>query len=204
MRARKNRNEQRAREAIVAVLAGGRASRLGGAKATAELAGRPLIEYPLSAADQAGLATIVVAKADSPLPPIDREIVIEPDLPRHPLAGVVAALEVGRDRPVLVLGCDLPLIGPELLRWLAGQSGPVVVPLAEGHLQPLAALYRPEILPALRAGLEAAVSLKDLVVSLDPRIVGEEELAPFGDPAEMFANVNTPEDLRRVTALLGG
>ena len=36
--------------ALIAILAGGRGTRLGGDKARAELAGRPLISYPLAAA----------------------------------------------------------------------------------------------------------------------------------------------------------
>ena len=51
-----------------AVLASGRGSRLGGAKATAELGGRPLISYPLVALAAAGIEAVVVAKGDTELP----------------------------------------------------------------------------------------------------------------------------------------
>jgi len=50
-----------------AVLAGGHGSRLGGAKPTAELAGRPLISYPLAALAAAGIDAFVVAKSASGL-----------------------------------------------------------------------------------------------------------------------------------------
>jgi len=50
-----------------AVLAGGRGSRLGDAKPTADLAGRPLISYPLAALTAAGLEPFVVAKPSSDL-----------------------------------------------------------------------------------------------------------------------------------------
>ena len=95
-----------------AVLAGGRGSRLGGAKPTAELAGRPLIAYPLEALTEAGLDPFIVAKPSTdlrgrPLAPTtglkttapraggapgEVEIVAEPEEPTHPLAGIVAAL----------------------------------------------------------------------------------------------------------------
>ena len=68
---------------IVAVLAGGRGSRLGGAKATALLAGEPLIAHVLRAA--AGFETVVVAKRATPLPAVDVPVWIEPDEPFHPL-----------------------------------------------------------------------------------------------------------------------
>jgi molybdopterin-guanine dinucleotide biosynthesis protein A len=48
-----------------AILAGGRSSRMGEPKAGIELAGRPLISYPIAAARIAGLEPLVVAKAAS-------------------------------------------------------------------------------------------------------------------------------------------
>jgi molybdopterin-guanine dinucleotide biosynthesis protein A len=193
-------------EAVVAVLAGGMATRLGGAKASLMLAGRPLIEYPLQAAAEAGLASIVVAKAASPLPPITSEIVIEPDRPSHPLIGIVTALRHAGGRTVVVLACDLPLIGPDLLRRLATGPERLVVPSIDGRLQPLAARYDPELLPTLEADLEDSrrdsISMQELVRRLDPRIVGEQEIARFGNPERMFTNVNEPGDLELAADLL--
>jgi molybdopterin-guanine dinucleotide biosynthesis protein A len=189
-------------EAIVAVLAGGRATRLGGDKTTVVLAGRPLIEYPLRAAGDAGLAAVVVAKADSALPPVKAEVVIEPEFPAHPLLGIVTALRHARGRPVLALACDLPLIGPDLLFWLATRPESLVVPSVDGSFQPLAALYGPELLPDLEAGLLDSASMQGLVGSLRPRVVGEEEIARFQDPARAFTNVNEPGDLERAAGLL--
>ena len=78
------------RAAIVAVLAGGRGSRLGGDKAMAVLGGQALISYPLAAARQAGLEeAIVVAKRSSRLPSLAGRVRYEPELPEHPLCGIV-------------------------------------------------------------------------------------------------------------------
>ena len=74
---------------LVAVLAGGRGRRLGGAKPAAELCGRPLVAWPLEAARAAGLEAVVVAKAGTPLPDLDVPVWIEPDScpPRRNVAG---------------------------------------------------------------------------------------------------------------------
>jgi len=66
---------------IVAVLAGGRGLRIGGAKPTRPLAGRPLISYPLSSARAAGLEAVVVAKPDTALPQLQERVIGEPDEP---------------------------------------------------------------------------------------------------------------------------
>ena len=188
--------------AIVAVLAGGGATRLGGDKAARMLAGRPLIDYPLQAAGDAGLTAIVVAKASSRLPRLDVKTLIEPELPAHPLRGIVTALGGARGRPVVALACDLPLVGPGLLRWIATRPERLVVPSVGGRLQPLAARYGPELLPDLEARLHGSCSMQGLVKVLGPRVVGEREIARFQDPERAFTNVNGPDDLELAAGLL--
>lgn len=68
-----------------AVLAGGRGSRLGGAKPTADLAGRPLISYPLAALAAAGIEPFVVAKPSTNLR--GRPLARQPD-PKTTAVGV--------------------------------------------------------------------------------------------------------------------
>lgn len=192
-----------------AVLAGGLSRRMGAPKAGALLAGRPLIARPLAALRAAGLDPFVVTKADRPVAaaglegPDGLEVVVEPDRPRHPLVGVLAALERAGG-PVVVVACDLPLLPPPLLAWLAERPGGTVVPRAGGHMQPLAARYGPEAAGPVRAGIERGRAMKEVVAALGPEIVEEAELRRFGDPALMFENVNSPEDLARVESLLGG
>jgi molybdopterin-guanine dinucleotide biosynthesis protein A len=187
--------------ALGVVLAGGRGSRLGGAKPTAELAGRPLISYPLAALAEAGLEAVVVAKPATDLPPLDVEVHTEPAEPVHPLAGIVAALRQ-TGRPLVVIGCDFPFVPPALLRALADAPEPLVVPAPGGELQPLVARWAPALLPALEDALAREEPLRRTVAALSPRLLGDAELAPFGDPARVFFNVNTPADLDTAARLL--
>ena len=94
---------------IVAVMAGGLGSRLGGSKATVELGGRPLLSWVLDAA--AAFETVVVAKRSTKLPALGVPVWIEPETPSHPLCGLVAALEHGR--PVIAVACDQPWVTAE-------------------------------------------------------------------------------------------
>lgn len=183
-----------------AILAGGGATRLGGEKATAELAGRPLIAYPLKAAQAARLDPFVVAKRDSSLPPLNFDVVLEPDEPAHPLRGILSALEAAGG-PVLVLGCDMPFVTPPLLGRLAQQE-PAAVAEVDGRLEPLLALYGPGDAAALEAALEARAPLRHAMEGLDPVRLGEGELRRFGDPALLVRSINTPEDLAEAARLL--
>jgi molybdopterin-guanine dinucleotide biosynthesis protein A len=175
--------------AFVAVLAGGRGRRMGGAKAAAVLGGRPLVAWPLAAAAAAGLEAVVVAKRATALPPLDVPVWLEPDEPAHPLTGLVRALESGR--PVVAVGCDMPFVTGALLARLAAIDG-AAAPRVEGRLEPFPARYEPAALPVLRAALAREAPLRAALAELAPV---ELELGAFGDPARLVRSVNTPDEL---------
>lgn len=192
--------------AAAAVLAGGAASRMDGHKAGTLLGGKPLVAWSLQALRDAGLDPFVVTKADRPVDAIpgleNTTVVIEPDRPRHPLVGILEALRHAGGRPVIVTGCDLPLLTSGYFRYLAGHPGGTVVPRVGGHLQPLAARFGADAADAVRHGVGMEASVTGVIAGLHPTVIGEEELHRFGDPDRMFTNVNTPGDLERVTRLL--
>ncbi|MDQ6836739.1 MAG: molybdenum cofactor guanylyltransferase [Actinomycetota bacterium] len=183
------------------ILAGGRGQRIGGAKATIGLAGRPLISYPLAAMQAAMGEVAVVAKSDTPLPPLSQvPIWTEPAQPEHPLLGIVTALRRAAGRAVLVCAVDMPFISPGLLRALAvapsGQA-PAVVAACAGALTPTLGRYEPAALAMLEASAaEARAPLRAVVV---------QTLAParfeVADSGELF-NVNTPQDLVEAERML--
>ncbi len=165
---------------IVAVLAGGRGRRMGASKAAVPLAGEPLIARPLAAAHAAGLDAVVVAKPETELPPLAVPVWAEPELPVHPLCGLIAALAHG---PVVAVACDQPYLTPELLRALADHDGPAVAVADE----PFPGRYEPAQLPVLREALAQEASLRATLARLRPAALG-------ADPA-LVASVNTREDL---------
>jgi len=139
-------------EALVgAVLAGGRSSRMGRPKATLELAGRPLIAYPLESVAAAGLEPIVVAKKDSELPDLDCRVISDEDGRSHPASGIAAALEAAGG-PVVVLACDMPFVPAQLVSVLAQLTARIALVKVDGRTQPLLARYE----PGVAAGLERA------------------------------------------------
>ncbi|MDQ6750160.1 MAG: molybdenum cofactor guanylyltransferase [Actinomycetota bacterium] len=188
---------------IVAVLAGGAGRRMGTPKAGVELGGRALITYPLGAARGAGLEAVVVAKADTSLPPLEATVWAEPAQPRHPLRGLVTALERADGRPVLALGCDLPFVTSDLLAWLARLPQCTAVPCVDGRLQPLLARYDPGAVGRLSAALTDEQPLRQAVEGLRPRPILEAQLRRFGAPARLTFNVNTPADLAEAERLAG-
>ena len=173
--------------AVGAVLAGGVGARLGVAsKPMALLAGRPLIAYPLEAMRQVAERTVVVCKRDTELPPLPEGVERwdEPDVPRHPLTGIVHTLERARAE-VLVCAADMPFVTPETLRALIGPEGPAVVATNDGTLTPVLALYRPSALQRLREAGEGE-ALRKAVERLEPVTVELSEATSVNTPAELL------------------
>jgi molybdopterin-guanine dinucleotide biosynthesis protein A len=188
-------------DAIVAILAGGGSTRMGRPKAGAELAGRPLVSYPVAAARAVDLEPWVVAKPDTELPPLDCRVLIEPAEPHHPLCGIVAALGAAEGRAAVAVAADMPFVEDKLLAWIASHLGTACVQ-AEGRLQPLLGRYDPVDAEPLAAAVESGEAAHEAVRRLDPLLIGEEDLRRFGDPAQICFNVNTPADLERAEGIL--
>ena len=166
------------------ILAGGAGRRMGGGKAARELAGRPLAAYPVAALRAVCERVAIVAKAGSELPPIDgAERWDEPDEPRHPLTGIVYALERA-GAPVLVCAADMPFVTPEACASLVDGRA---LAHAGGRLQPLLGVYLPEWLPALRAAAPDA-PLTRTVEALRPALLDL--------PDDVVRSIDTPEELR--------
>jgi molybdopterin-guanine dinucleotide biosynthesis protein A len=122
------------------------------------------------------------------------------------LGGIHAALAHACAAPtaidrVLVLACDLPFLTVELLTALVAQASVgdgAWVRSARGP-EPLIACYRcrslDRITAALAAGERRAGALGAILTLAE---LGPDALAAFGDPARLTANVNTPDEWRRV------
>src|SRR5947209_4121921 len=125
--------------AVGVVLAGGHGRRLGGAKATVELCGRPLITYPLAAINQVLDEVVVLAKATTRLPSLPGSTVwIERDIRQHPLVGLLEALSLAGGRTVIVCALDLPLVTPQFVQSLMrSDPAPATIASHHGEIQPL-------------------------------------------------------------------
>ena len=178
---------------IGAVLAGGAGERLGGQKAAVELAGRPLISYPIEALRRADVLSIVVAKPGSRLPALTLPVVVEPAQPLHPLLGVVAALKHAGGRPSLVVPCDAPFVTPSLLGVLASAVTTTAV-RGGGRAHPLIALYAADTLPVIEEAVAKGASATETLGSLGPEWIDASEDETF--------NVNTPDDLALAEEML--
>jgi molybdopterin-guanine dinucleotide biosynthesis protein A len=174
---------------IGAVLAGGAGKRFGfRSKPSALLAGRALASYPARALAEVCETVALVCKRGSDVPELgDVQRWIEPDEPRHPLTGIVHALEHAGE-PVLVCAADMPFVTADACRSLLGapRKSMAVVATADGVLQPTFGVYAPAALKLLRDAPPDA-PLTRTVEALHP--------ARVALPGRVVQSVNTPEEL---------
>jgi molybdopterin-guanine dinucleotide biosynthesis protein A len=103
------------------------------------------------------------------------------------------------------VGCDLPLISATLLRALAdhAEDFDAVVPVVEGRLQPLMAVYQRDLHGVIGELLaEGVTSLHALLERVRTHVVEESALREFDPELLSFRGCNTPaeyEVLRRFT-----
>lgn len=176
------------------VLAGGRATRMGGQdKGLVTVAGKPMIAWVLEAlAPQAGRRLINANRNLDAYAAFGCEVV--PDTEAGflgPLAGLAAALAVARSDFVLTVPCDSPLLAPDLAERLHAaslQSGADIAVAHDGErLQPVFALYRREVAPSLATYLAGGGRKIDRWYAAHSLVEVD-----FSDRRESFLNVNDP------------
>jgi molybdopterin-guanine dinucleotide biosynthesis protein A len=118
-----------------------------------------------------------------------------------PLGGIHAALLSSPAESNVMLAVDMPFVSPELLAFVlsaaSDSDASIVVPRASRGFQPLCAVYRREFAPVAEDALRAGKYKIDALFSaVRVRVIEEEELTRSGFAERLFANVNTPEDLK--------
>lgn len=192
------------------VLAGGRSSRMGRPKAALDWCGAPLLHRTASMLRATVDGPVVVVGApgqELPELPGGVERVDDPVEGLGPLQGIATGLAAAAGRAPLAFVCatDLPLLHPafvrRVLRELAAGEVDVVLPVARGFTQPLAAGYRTAlagfVAELIAGGLRRPPDLFGLVRVSRPdeaALLADPELATLDPQLDSLVNVNTPDE----------
>jgi molybdopterin-guanine dinucleotide biosynthesis protein A len=187
-------------ELSVAILAGGRGSRLGGIdKAAVDLNGSPILEHQLAALAPLAREILVVANDDRLAADPRLTVILDPDPHAGVLPALLAALEAATSDLMLLVACDMPFVSRRLVEHLVELAADydAVVPKVDGYEQVMHAVYRVEpcrvaVKSALDQGRRRMIAFLDDVRTLT---VDESDLRPYDPALRSFFNVNTPEDL---------
>lgn len=200
------------------VLAGGRSSRMGSSKPLIDWHGTPLLTRVVRVLQRVADPVVVVhGRGGGDLPPLPPGVETAGDAhpDRGPLEGIAAGMRQIGDRAaaVYVSAADLPFLHPDFVRRVAACLGPddVALPIAGGHEQPLAAVYRLSVLAEIErllaagtlrpAGLWDRVRLRRLA---ERELVALDSLRGVNNPGELEAARARPLPLVRVEVLRRG
>jgi molybdopterin-guanine dinucleotide biosynthesis protein A len=181
------------------VVAGGASRRMGRDKALLPWGATTLLDHAIARLREACGVVRVLSGPEARY--AGRGVPVDVDLVRD--AGAVAGLHTALQRSaggVLLLAVDLPHVPVALLRRLVelAADADAVVPVSPGGPEPLCAAYGPACRDAVASRLaRGEYKLTAFWPDVRVREVGPPELAAFGDPALLFANLNTPEEYER-------
>ena len=188
----------------VAVLAGGRSSRMGTDKSFVRVLGRPLIEHILAQVAGLGDETLIITNRPDEYAYLGLPLWADVLPNQGALGGLYSALHASQRRHVLCVACDMPFFVRPLLDHLLGlrQAGEAVVPRLGGQPEPVRAIYRRDCQGPIRAVLDAGrLRVSGIFAEMQVRYVDEAEIDRFDPERLSFVNVNTPADLEQAQRL---
>jgi molybdenum cofactor guanylyltransferase len=187
-----------------AILAGGRARRLGGRDKSSLHVGRTSIFDRQLAALRGVADRILVVTGDlSHARFQDRDVDAVEDLRpgAASLGGLYTALAVATSPHVLVVACDLPFLTAPFLQRLAQEVRPgddAVVPRTSDGWQPLCAIYGRRLLDPIGRQIDAGdLKIVNLFAAISVRELGPDAIAEADPDGWSLFNVNSPSDWQR-------
>jgi molybdopterin-guanine dinucleotide biosynthesis protein A len=184
----------------IAILAGGRSSRMGRDKSFVLLDGRPLIEHVLVRLKPLGLPIFIVT--NTPEAYAAYQVPTFPDvLPdQGALGGLYTALQASTTEYTLCVACDMPFLNTELLTYLIklreASEADVITPRLHGYAETLHTVYRQTCLAPIREQLEQGnLRISAFYDRMRVRYLEENEMRRFDPDLRSCVNLNTPEDL---------
>ncbi len=189
------------------ILAGGRARRMGGRDKTrislGELTDTTLSRILRVFSGRFPRCVLVTQPGAGPASPEGVTIAHDAYPACGPLGGLHAGLLAIETPLAFVCGGDMPSLSGPLIDHLVARArdGRALVPVRAGRPEPLHAIYPAACLPAAEKALNEGVRMMlDFFATIDVDYLPEEDFAGVEGALSSFENINTPEDLARVTS----
>lgn len=182
------------------VLAGGLSRRFGRTKGELAFEGETLARRAADAVWPLCASVLISVGPDAENPAPGYSVVRDlPPRGRGPLAGIDAAFRITGDADLLVLACDYPRVGADLLRLIvqtAEEEDDIVMPVdPRGRDHPLVALWHRRTAPLVAEAVEEGrLKVRALLADFRVRRLGPRRF-PDLDAGQVLLNLNRPADL---------
>jgi molybdopterin-guanine dinucleotide biosynthesis protein A len=182
-----------------AILAGGKATRMGGQpKSFLVVDGRRIIDRQLEVLRPLFAELLISANDAAAYAPFGVPVHADAIPDQGPLSGILAVIEASRAPSVVAVACDMPWLSAEALRLLAetAPEADVVVPVVGGRPEPLFARYGKRCAAAIRARLAAGDrKIARFFDDVLTHTIEEQALRALDPTLRFLHNCNTPRDL---------
>ena len=185
----------------IAILAGGRSSRMGVDKSFVRLLGKTLIQHVLGRLTPLGAPIILITNRPEAYAPLGLSMFGDVIPDKGSLGGLYSAVTHSPTGHTLCVACDMPFLNPALLEYLIGlrQGYDVIVPRINGFPETLHAIYHKNCLGPMREQIEGdRLKIVGFYGQVRVRLVEEAEVKRFDPDLRSFVNVNTPEELAEI------
>ncbi|MEK6692653.1 MAG: molybdenum cofactor guanylyltransferase [Nitrospirota bacterium] len=184
------------------ILSGGESRRMASEKAFMEIDGISLIENILNGFD--GLFDEVIIVTNKPELYISYDAMLVGDLfkKKGPMAGLYSGLLNSRNNYSFVVACDMPFLNRSLISFMMdiADGVDIVIPKVNGLVEPLHAIYSKRCLDLIEKNLkEENLGLRGILGQSKVRYVGEDEITIFDPDMNFLININSSEDIKKVT-----
>lgn len=172
-----------------AVLAGGKSKRLGQNKSLMQINGITVLESVLNMVSPYVQKVMIITNAPEEYGFLDIETAKDIRPGCGPLSGIHSALSLASSEYVLVVSCDIPLVGSKQIEQLVSSCrGYDITIFKHKNFEPLCAVYRRSCIGALNELIDHnEFRIIDLFPTLDVKVIRVED-------AEIFRSINTKED----------
>ncbi|MEL7496050.1 MAG: molybdenum cofactor guanylyltransferase [Planctomycetota bacterium] len=204
-----NESSDRQNRLGAVILAGGQSTRLGRNKTELQFKGATFLECVVNRVAEVASDIVIVGPIDAALHQLPDHIELAEDERTNsgPLEGIrvgLKALSV-RCEFCFVTSCDVPLLQPDLIRFLLArlkQSGKdAIVPHAGERIYGMTAIYRTSMHELVNQRIESGqLRVSDLAAATEAVMVTTEELKAIDPPLVSLRNINSTEDYRELLA----
>jgi molybdopterin-guanine dinucleotide biosynthesis protein A len=184
------------------ILAGGKNRRIGTNKAFLVVNGTRIIDRTVGIFKDIFAEVIIVT--NEPLAYLDQNATIVTDIlpDKGALGGLYTGLFFASHNRAFVCACDMPFINKKFIEYMISQAGPydIVTPDAGDGWQPMHAIYDKKLLPEMKSMLDQdKLKISCLYKSGRTLTIRGDIIDTFDLGKKMFLNVNTYDDLQRIT-----
>jgi molybdenum cofactor guanylyltransferase len=182
----------------IAIMAGGKSSRMGTDKSFVHFQGRPMIEIVCERVTNLGAETILITNKPDEYIHLGLPMFSDVYPEKGPLGGIYTAVHYATHPYILVVACDMPWLNRDLLTYMISQrtTADIIIPRPQKFPEPLHAIYSKTCLKPIEANIKAdRLKITGFFGQVSVNFLGQAVIERFDADGRSFANINTPTDL---------